>query len=866
MCSLRAANDVAAREGTEANELARQSTKTQSAQLARHPKRAAVRGKSARIVYKGDAVLDVAMPVGGIGAGSIALCGTGELREWQIFNQVNSACDVPHSFFAIWAKRPRREPVARLLQSRPVGEMPGVRSAEFVGECPIGHLDYRDRALPVRVSLEAYTPLIPMRARDSAVPAVVFTFTITNRTDERVRVSLAASMQNAVGFDGLGEIDGVANPGYGKNRNRVVRRPRLTAVHMTSDGPGKRHRNFGSMTLATTQRTASALAQWDDPHRFWHDFAADGRFARSHGTGPSAKGRTWNAALAVRFSLGPGQQRQLTFVLAWHFPNRHADYSAELAKHRLGNMYNNWFADSMAVAQHVIGNLRRLTADTYRFRDTFYDSTLPYWLLDCVSSQISTLCSEVCMWIEDGSFHAFEGAGCCPMNCTHVWNYEQTMGHLYPELERNMRHTDLVVQQDPSGFVHHRTVLPLSLPRASGPFIDGHLSTVSKAYREHLRSKDRRWLRLYWPNIKRAMDWAMTEYDPDSDGVIDGTQWNTYDCAIYGPNTFIGSQWLAALRAAEDMAKIMRDGDAAVRYRRRFEKGRTALDRLVWNGEYWIQKYDPRKYTETQYGKGCHSDQVLGQWWAHVLNLGYVLPKARVSKALKSIFKYNWRDDFSNFKHNQRVFAAGDDMGLLCCTWPRRGRPKKPILYCDEVWTGIEYQVAAHMIWEGMLDPALQIVKAARERYNGVPRPPFRRNPWNEIECGEHYTRAMSSWSLLLAASGFHYDGPAALVRFDPQITPERFRAFFSGAEGWGTFSQTRDRWRQANTLRVAHGRLALRRLVVGVPAGRKVKKVSVRGAGAPVDLAHGDGELTIIFGRRVVLRAGDALRIAITW
>jgi len=233
--------------------LARQSTKTRSARRARYEKwLETVRGKSSRIVYKGDAALDVVMPMGGIGAGSIGLCGTGELREWQIFNQVNSSCVVPGSFFAIWAKRPRQEPVARLLQSTSVGDMPGLKATEFIGEFPIAHVRYRDRALPVRISMEAHTPLIPMNARDSAIPAVIFTFTVANPTEERVSVSIAASMQNAVGFDGLSEIDGVANPGYGRNRNRVVRRPGLTAINMT--------KSIVSVTYSRTERGVAGLS------------------------------------------------------------------------------------------------------------------------------------------------------------------------------------------------------------------------------------------------------------------------------------------------------------------------------------------------------------------------------------------------------------------------------------------------------------------------------------------------------------------------------------------------------------------------------------------------------------------------------
>ena len=189
-------------------------------------------------------------------------------------------------------------------------------------------------------------------------------------------------------------------------------------------------------------------------------------------------------------------------------------------------------------------------------------------------------------------------------------------------------------------------------------------------------------------------------------------------------------------------------------------------------------------------GPGCMADQLIGQWWAHQLGLGYILPKDKVQAALRSIFKYNWVPDLTGFKQSPRAFAGAGDKGLLICTWPKGGRPKAVMLYSDEVWTGIEYQVAAHMIYEGMIEEALAIVRGARDRYDGIPRPPIGRNPWNEIECGGHYARAMSSWSLLLAASGYEYDGPAKTLRFTPRLTPANFQSFFAGPEGWGSLRQ----------------------------------------------------------------------------
>ena len=189
-----------------------------------------------------------------------------------------------------------------------------------------------------------------------------------------------------------------------------------------------------------------------------------------------------------------------------------------------------------------------------------------------------------------------------------------------------------------------------------------------------------------------------------------------------------------------------------------------------------------------------HGDQLIGQWWAHQLGLGYLFLRTTCSTALRAVFNHNWKSDLTGWRHAPRAFAGDGDKGLIICTWPRGGRPDHVMLYSDEVWTGIEYQVAAHLIYEGMVEEGFAIIKAARDRYDGIPRQPIPRNPWNEIECGGHYARAMSSWSLLLALSGYEYDGPACVLRFTPRITPEKFKTCFCGPEGWEAFSKLETR------------------------------------------------------------------------
>ena len=642
----------------------------------------------------------------------------------------------------------------------------------------------------------------------------------------------------------------------------------------------------GSMVIAAIADpgvTIQARQQSESFSALFSQFA-DGQLEPGMSS-PSPDGRSWTGGLSAGVSLAPNEERTLTFVLAWYLPNRTRDDTYGWGPqrfqfdHRLGNRYNTWFGSAAGVAGYAIEHQARLLDETRRFHTTFYNSTLPQYFLDAVTANNSLTRSPIYVWLEDGTVGGFEGADrCCPMNCTHVYNYAMSMAYTFPALERNVRETDLLVQMHPEEhYIPHRTVLPLSLPRLGKtiggpehPALDGELGTVLKTYREWLMHGDRAWLGKLWDRVRALMLYVMKEHDPEGSGVIKGEQPNTYDTHLYGSNTFIGTLYLAALRAAEEMAKIVGDADAAKTFRLRFEKGRAGYDAVCWNGEYYINVFDAPDANDTTYnsnncyGPGCFSDQLLGQWWAHVLGLGYVLPQDRVRQALGAIHAYNWRAGLTDHKHAQRVFATGTEKGLLVGSWPKGGRPERPILYCDEVWTGIEYQVAAAMLYEGMTREALDIVRGARDRYTGN-----QRNPWSEIECGQHYARAMSSYSLLHAAAGFVYDAGAARLAMAPRLMPDNFKAFFTAAQGWGSVSQRRDGRTQRNGIELRYGTLELEELVIDTShAKSKPARITVDAARQKTraKATAADGRCTIAFARPIRLTEGDQLGVTLSW
>jgi non-lysosomal glucosylceramidase len=266
---------------------------------------------------------------------------------------------------------------------------------------------------------------------------------------------------------------------------------------------------------------------------------------------------------------------------------------------------------------------------------------------------------------------------------------------------------------------------------------------------------------------------------------------NTYDIEFFGPNPLSQIYYLAGLRAVEALGQVMGETELAQRCRNAFEQGSRFLDERMWNGEYFIQLLDDVDAYKYQHGKGCLSDQLLGQLHAHILGLGHLASSDHMRTAVRAIFGHNFREDFRDHVNCQRSYVLNDEAGLLLCTWPHGGRPRLPFVYSDEVWTGIEYQVAANLIYEGWLEEGLALVETTRARHDGV-----RRNPWDEVECGHHYSRSMSSWAVLLALSGANCDASRGELAFHPKTdaSPDQttFRTFWSTGRAWGTYTQRR--------------------------------------------------------------------------
>jgi uncharacterized protein (DUF608 family) len=498
----------------------------------------------------------------------------------------------------------------------------------------------------------------------------------------------------------------------------------------------------------------------------------------------------------------------------------------------VGNYYTTQFRDAWDAAVKTAARLPRLEADTLKFLRAFCASDLPLDVKDAALATLTALRSQTTFRTADGFPFGWEGCGdhcgSCWGSCTHVWNYENAVGFLFGDFSRLMRRVEFEHATGANGLMSFRVGLPLKnakdWPKAAA---DGQMGAIMRCYRDWRLSGDEDFVKAVYPQLRKALEFCWVEggWDADKDGVMEGCQHNTMDVEYYGPNPQMGIWYLGALRAGEEMARHVGDLEFAKTCRGLFERGRTWIDKNLFNGEYYEHQIRPPKgqvaaglqigmggkvgaEPDCQLGPGCLVDQLVGQYMAHAVGLGYLVDPAHARTTLRSIMRHNFKTVFWGHFNPMRSYALGDESALLMATYPRGNRPKIPFPYFTEVMTGFEYTAAVGMLYEGLTADGLKCISAIRERYDGNKRSPF-----NEAECGHHYARAMASWTAVLALTGFQYDGVTGTIEFAAAKKPTAW--FWSSGGAWGTVKQTPGRRALRVELRVLHGALSLRHLVL---------------------------------------------------
>jgi uncharacterized protein (DUF608 family) len=860
--------------------------------------------------FRGPCRNQISFPLGGIGTGCLGLSGTGRFIDWEIFNRPAKGSLNGFSHFAVKAEDEDRVLDARVMhgdlpppytgnvlpgaafhgygfgpERYLLSGAPHFKDCTFTGTYPFAKVDFIDDVFPGQVSLRAFNPFIPLNDRDSGIPAAFFETEIANTRKGALDYTVCLS---------------VANPyAAGGKLNRFYTDGDISAVTLSRIDMDREDPRYGDMSFGVLGEGAVSWQEYwyrgawfDNIGVFWRDFTKFGALKNRTYPPEAAAGKVNEdvASLAVRVHVKPGESRRIRFILSWNQPNNYNDWNEHEGTRKPGGSFTTWknyyatlFKDSTDSAAYGLKNWDRLEGESRKFCDALFGSALPEAALDAVTANISLLKSPTVWRLEDGTFYGWEGVmtdrGSCEGSCTHVWNYAYALPFLFPALERSMREADYKYNLRDDGGMPFRLQLPLGSGRSSfRPCVDGQMGGVIKTYRDWKILGDAEWLRRLWPSVKKSLEFAWSpenkdRWDPEKSGEITGRQHHTLDMELFGPNSWLEGFYLAALKAAAEMAEALGDKDAAV-YRGLFAKGKVWSDKNLFNGEYYIQRLDleDRAVVESfedngtliggstldaywngeageikyQIIEGCGIDQVIAQWHARLCGLGEIFDKGQVKKALGAVYKYNYKPSLRYHFNPCRIYGLNDEAGTVICEWPPgKQKPVIPLPYAEECMHGYEYQAAIHMIQEGMEKEGLDIVKGIRDRYNGE-----NRNPWNEMECGSNYARSMAAYALLLAYSGFSFDMTKGEIGFAP-IRDGRY--FWSLDKAWGIFEQRG----KTCTLQVLYGEQQLKRLRLS--RGEDLSKASLEG----LPVSFGIEGNCAVFEKPLSLRAGQRLDLS---
>jgi uncharacterized protein (DUF608 family) len=783
-------------------------------------------------VYSGEQLEHVSFPLGGIGAGMVCLEGAGAISGVSV-RAKPLVQNEPGILAAISLGGPAK--VARVVEgpvprwklferrhaatgSAPTGAgLPRFPKATFRAQFPFGRVELEDPSIPVSARVTGWSPFEPGDADASSLPVAGIEYTFTHNGHEVIDPVFSFNVRN---FLPAFMNEWTEGPEPARSARALPGGFALYGGAWAEAGDEEAWFSASVDEPSVKVNLAWFRGGWFDPITMaWRDVEEGAAYDRPF---PSEGGVPTGASLFVPFRLVPGESRTIRVRLAWYSPQTRmrqvVPKPAEPA--RPEDFYQPWYGGRFpsidAVAAYWADNYMDLRRRSERFSDCFFDTTLPREAVEAAAANLSILKAPTILRQRDGRLWGWEGCddenAQGPGSCTHVWNYAQAIAHLFPSLERTLRDTEFTVGQDESGHQNFRVALPIQ-PSAHDFFAaaDGQLGGIIKVHRDWRISGDTAWMKGLWPRVRRSLDYCIATWDPDRRGLPVEPQHNTYDIQFWGASGMITSFYAGALKAASAMGRAL--GDDVSGYEELLAKAVERANSELFNGEYYFQRVEWRDlhakvemkgkgYAEYyskeaqaildaegpkyQYGTGCLSDGVLGAWLALESGLGQILDPAKVRSHLAAVHRHNFMPDLSRHANPQRpTYANGAEGGLILCTWPRGGMPSLPFVYSNEVWTGIEYQAASHMIRMGLPAEGIEIVRACRARYDGRVR-----NPFDEYEWGHWYARAMASYALIQSLGGARYDAVDGVLHLEPAIRGD-FRCFLSTAGGYGTVGVT---------------------------------------------------------------------------
>jgi uncharacterized protein (DUF608 family) len=681
-----------------------------------------------------------------------------------------------------------------------------VEQIRFDGRFPVCELEYEDAALPCRLTGRAVAPFVPHRTDVAATPGFYLDFEIGNPTAEPLTVSLLGTLVpsfcNDEGCQNVlsKEADSVS---VTLRPQQQTDAPNCGEVCLSVGGDGDRsflagdYRRFlreyifdddafgvsqesvlfgfretGSLPNSEVGTPPPGIPEEMDPLSdeavadlfntyIQYPFAASvlRRIRETQPAFPANRAEQVTflkslrgqdrlkvqpeqfgaAALCSKVTLAPGETKTVRFVLTWYFPNHFSKDGR-----RLGHYYENLFRGA-ADANAFLRNHRFEAFDkAVAFSKLLYNTDMPAVYPDCWSGHLNTIIKSA-WYLKDGKFGLWEGQGFCGFHTTDI-TYHASFGllALFPDLQLGQMRMGAAFQRE-DGRVHHCFSPDLDHVNGGYDRVDMNNQFVLMVLRDYLYTGDRDYLKEMWPHVIRAID-AIGTLDSDGDGLPDrDTKRNTYDAWNFsGTPVYISILWLAALKAAAQMADETGDAVRADAWRDLLKTGLASLEKRLWNGTY----YDLWQSGDEK-DESLMTDQLDGEWFLRAAGIGGNLPDDRIRAVLRVILEQNFEPD----------------SGLINATCPA-GR--RTTLYSNKncqteaVWTGIGYLTAALCLRVGLRGDADALVTAIHDnqaRFGAL---------WDHWECGHHYTRPMSSWTTLTAALGLQVDAARKILRLEP--------------------------------------------------------------------------------------------------
>jgi len=566
------------------------------------------------MIYTGNALKEISFPLGGIGTGSIGLAGNGSLIDFEIFNRPNKGGDNGYTFLAVRAQSSDGKISAKALTGDVLKDLTGQYSMKyysgfgygprsssmqgfphfskvtFDGKFPIARVTFEDDDFPGKIILTAFNPMIPLDEDASSLPAAFFDIAIENGSEDAEYTAVFACTNACEG-----------------SVNAECRMDGGAGVFMKGKKYPLLHENYGDITLTCVGGNAFSRPYWyrggwqDGIATFWKEFTENSFRSRVY----SEPGSGDVGTVGFRKKLSAGECAGGRFLLSWYVPNNYNYWNPLTDENGKNITWKNYYAvlyqSSLEVSEYAIRSWDSLYQRTELFAQALHDQSLPECVIDACSSTLSVLKSPTVLRLEDGSFYGWEGvhekAGSCEGTCTHVWSYQYALSFLFPGLERSLRMNEFKYSTDENGAMNFRMPLPAGRAADARMCVDGQMASVFKTLREWKLSGDDEWLKSVWPKVKKVLSYAWSDANADRwdecrTGILTGRQHHTLDMELFGPSAWLEGMYLAALRAAAEMAEYLGEEEQASEYRRIFDAGYAYVKDNLFNGEYFTQKID----------------------------------------------------------------------------------------------------------------------------------------------------------------------------------------------------------------------------------------------------------------------------------